>query len=339
MKIEPLPDVSSSGQAAALGAFEAEFRYPLGAGRWFRIEHGQDYGRFFASIGESRTWIAESLAQIVGAISAARVTLRAPCGESQSAAYFGDFKVRLANPRQSAGWVAAGLLRRAADWAQSYTRRGLAIVMDGTAVAPEKYTGRLGLPPFTRIGHVTIWRMEPPPARNIRQECTRIAAGELGDHFRRLTAGSYILEHPLTQPSLSHGVASRRPERSVMRPRCWLHASESACGLLEDTRLAKRLYVDDGAEMVSGHLSCLAFQDPRAAVDLIQMALSACAPHGIRALFMALPDHRADELSSSPAWKEWTAGWPQGAVLSTGAAIWGTGLESGFDWYLHTAEI
>jgi len=339
VRIERLPDGPSAEFSAALGAFEAQFRYPLGGGRWFRIDHGQDYCRFFASIGDARTWIAESQAQVVGAISAARVELRVPSGESHSAAYFGDFKVRLADPQRSAGWVAAGLLRRAADWAQSYTRRGMAIVMDGTAVVPENYTGRLGLPPFRSIGHVTIWRIEPPAMSTVPREVSEIPTSELGDHFRRLTAGGYILEHPRTLPSPSREAAPSREERSKMRPRAWLLDGGRACGLLEDTRLAKRLYLDDGAELVSGHLSCLAFQDPRAAIDVIRAALSECASQGIPGLFMALPDRRAELLSASPEWQEWTAACPRDAVMSTGASIWGSGLESGFDWYLHTAEI
>jgi len=68
-------------------------------------------------------------------------------------------------------------------------------------------------------------------------------------------------------------------ERSETSPLWLLEPDGSACGRLEDTRRAKRLIADDGVEMRSAHLSCFAYQDPRAGAVLFSV-LSGSRPLG-----------------------------------------------------------
>jgi hypothetical protein len=53
MIVHQLCSAPSPSQAKALAEFEGQFNYPLGAGRSFRISHGEDYPRFFRAIGKA----------------------------------------------------------------------------------------------------------------------------------------------------------------------------------------------------------------------------------------------------------------------------------------------
>src|SRR5215471_8025963 len=61
--------------AAELTRFESQFRYPLGSG-WFRIDHGDDYLRFYRSLGDAFLVVAEDDSGVVGACCAAVRTVR-----------------------------------------------------------------------------------------------------------------------------------------------------------------------------------------------------------------------------------------------------------------------
>jgi hypothetical protein len=107
-------------------------------------------------------------------------------------------------------------------------------------------------------------------------------------------------------------------------------ADRRACGRLEDTRRAKRLIADDGAEMISAHLSCFAYADPCAGAILLQEALRRAAELGFPALFVAVAPSDATPLCQAVRAND---------VVTAPATIYGTGLEPGPLWNINTAEI
>ena len=103
-----------------------------------------------------------------------------------------------------------------------------------------------------------------------------------------------------------------------------------ACGRLEDTRLAKKLFREDGEEILSAHLSDFSYADPGAAAALLRAALPFAAGQGLSSLFAAVPEKDA----------RWIHSGLEGLTVSTsGAAVYGFGLETGYEWHLNTAEI
>jgi hypothetical protein len=100
--------------------------------------------------------------------------------------------------------------------------------------------------------------------------------------------------------------------------------------LLEDTRRAKRLIADDGTEMNSIHLSAFAFQNPRAAAELLREALRRAALLKSPALFVAVAAPEAEEVRAALAGVE---------TVVAPATVFGTGLEPFAYWNINTAEI
>ena len=99
-----------------------------------------------------------------------------------------------------------------------------------------------------------------------------------------------------------------------------------ACGMLEDTRRGKRLFLESGGEMVSAHLSGFAYETPEAGADLVAAAVvRASGP-----FFVALPLRQMEAMRPLLEGLEFT---------EAEACIYGHGLESGHDWWVDTAEI
>ena len=119
-------------------------------------------------------------------------------------------------------------------------------------------------------------------------------------------------------------------ERSETAPRWLVEPSGAACGRLEDTCKAKRLIANDGVELRSAHLSCFAYRDPLAGVDLIRTALSRAAERGFPALLVAVDASDADELRRS---------WTESEIVIAPATVYGSGLKPGSQWNINTAEI
>jgi hypothetical protein len=99
--------------------------------------------------------------------------------------------------------------------------------------------------------------------------------------------------------------------------------------MLEDTRRAKRLFAEDGSEMLSAHLSYFAFADPESGLELLRIALGHAAARGYPALFVAV---------SPTVVRELCAGLGPGVVVAP-AVVFGAGLESGREWHINTSEI
>jgi hypothetical protein len=327
MKVHQLSGPPSPELADALAQFEEPFTYPLGAGRFFRISHGADYTLFFRAQGRASCFIAENDGRVVGALGTAIRKLWLPDGVEREVAYFGDLKIA----RDLRGGVVLMRLARAAEvWLRPKVQAGFGVVMGGTSLTPAAYTGRAGIPDFKELGRLTIFRISLPDRSDEQRWGERpreplhlddeemIATPEAGlECYRRLSTGRCA------------SPVSSAVERSEITP-VWLMTPDgSACGLLEDTRKAKRLISDDGSEMLSAHLSCFAYRAVAAASRLIGVALNRSLRSGFPAVFVSVPETDAPTLQA--ALSHFT-------VHPAPATVYGTGLEPGY-WNVNTAEI
>jgi hypothetical protein len=304
----------SAELARALSAFETQFTYPLGPGRFFRISHGDDYPRFFRAIGEAACFVAEDQGRILGTLGTAVRRLALPDGSERPAVYVGDLKVA---PAARGGMTLPRLIRAAQQWASARADAAYAVVMDGTPVTPERYTGRLGIPPFREVGKVIVLRLSATNRDSIDERFTS-DAGQAKACYERLSAGCFA------------GRDGDPAERSETAPIWLMHPDRSSCGWLEDTRRAKRLIADDGSEMRSAHLSGFAFGDPRAGGTLIREALRRTALLGFPALFIAVAATRAEEIRAALDGIE---------IVAAPATVYAAMLEPFPLWNINTSEI
>jgi len=306
----PSPDL-----ARALAEFESCFTYPLGPGRSFRICHGDDYPRFFRAIGEAACFVARRQERVVGTLGIAVRRLLLPEGSECLAAYVGDLKIV---PEARGGMALLRLARAGEAWASPKVRAAYSVVMDGTPRTPTAYTGRAGIPAFQELGKVVVWRISTHPAV-VDSDARFVTTSERGSAcYRELSKGRYAC--PAGTPT----------ERSESPPTWLVHPDGSACGLLEDTRRAKRLLADDGSEMRSAHLSCFAFRTPEAGAELFRVALRGAAALGFPALFVAVVPQDATSLAESLGESE---------RVAAPATIYGAGLQAGPAWNINSSEI
>jgi len=189
MKINQLSGPPSPELASALAEFELPFTYPLGPEKFFRISHGEDYTLFFRAQGEGACFIAEDQGRVVGALGTAVRRLWMPDGGERSAAYFGDLKIA---GKARGGAVLVRLARAAEDWLRPKVEAGFGVVMGGTSLTPEAYTGRAGIPGFQELGRLMVFRLsgtgkcaEDQPSRFLTSAETGLAS------YRRLSRGRY----------------------------------------------------------------------------------------------------------------------------------------------------
>jgi hypothetical protein len=314
MKVHQLSGSPSPELAHALAQFEQPFTYPLGAGRFFRISHGADYSLFFRAQGEAICFIAESDGHVVGALGTAIKSVWLPDGSERKVAYFGDLKIA---KDWRGGLVLLRLARAAEVWLRSQVQAGFGVVMGGTSLMPAAYTGRAGIPEFKELGRLIILRVSRGSDDKAVNGQLLTTQGTGLECYRRLSIGRHA--SPINSAV----------ERSEMTP-VWLMTPDgSACGLLEDTRKAKRLISGDGSEMFSAHLSCFAYEDVASASHLLAVALNLAVRSGLPAVFVSVPESDAPTLQ---------AALNQFLVHPAPAAVYGTGLEPG-RWNINTAEI
>jgi hypothetical protein len=301
--------------ARALAEFEVPFTYPLGPDRFFRITHGEDYTLFFRAIGEEACFVAEQQGKVVGVLGTSVRRLWNLQGTECSVAYLGDLKI-------SAGARGGLVLGRLARAAEAFLRPRVAaaygVVMGGTASTPNAYTGRAGIPAFQELGRLTVLRLSVENQAIPTVRCGLEVASETGAaRYRELSRGRYA--SPPVEAS----------KRSQIRPVWLMNPDGSACGMLEDTRKAKRLIEGDGSEMVSGHLSYFAFKEAAAGAELLRAALGLLPSYSLPALFVAVcePDSKAlcEVLTDV-------------RLLPAPATVFGTGLGPGL-WNINSAEI
>ena len=288
----------------ALEEFERQFWYPLGGSTFFRISHCGLYCRFFEAMGEAACFVAEAETGVVGVLGTAVRRLTMPGGHERRVGYIGDLKIA---PGSRGGLVLARLARAAHAWLRARVDAAIGIAMDGTNLLPTQYTGRAGLPGFAPAGGVTILRL---PAGGTRRGC-KATPEQVAALFRQFSAKVYAL--PVENAAL----------RSRMQPVPL--ANDGACGLLEDTLLAKRLFLNTGEELLSAHLSSFAYVDQLAAIELLDAARALAAERGFDAVFVAADADLAKTLNV------------RGPQVAT-ATIFTANLEPG-EWRVNTAEI
>jgi hypothetical protein len=315
MKIYPIFEPISPVLAKALADFEVPFTYPLGSGKFFRITHGADYTLFFRAMGDGACFIAEHQGRVAGVLGTAVRKLWMPDGTERASAYMGDLKIA-EDARGST--VLLRLARAAEAWLRPRVDMGFGVVMNGTAQTPDAYTGRCGIPVFQDLGQIVVFRIF------VSDGCAKHNPGhfhttqEAGlDCYRRLSLGRYAC--PADQPQ----------KRSQIKPVWLMNPGGLACGMLEDTRKAKRLIAGDGSEMLSAHLSCFAYGAVAAAAELIRIALGQVACLGLPALFVAVARSDAQELRDALHPLE---------VLAAPATVYGAGLRTG-SWNINSSEI
>jgi hypothetical protein len=266
-------------------------------------------------MGEAACFVAERNGSILGVMGAAVRHVTLPTGKQRTAVYLGDVKI---DPAARGGRTLLRLAQAVQQWVGTRADASFAVVMAGTAATPTRYTGRLGIPPFSELAKIVVIRvptskMQPGPADGW------LTTDEQGGAcYLSLSANRYACP------------GGNLAERSEMEPVWLMEPGGLACGRLEDTRRAKRLIADDGVEMHSAHLSCFAYRDRRAGVELLRAALRQAAGCGLPALFLALPAAEAQDFCLSLDGME--------AVLAP-ATVYGTGFEPGPMWNINTAEI
>ena len=314
MKVHELSSPPSPALARALAEFEAPFTYPLGPGKFFRISHGEDYTLFFRAQGLGRCFIAEHQGRVAGSLGTAVRRLWMPNGTERFAGYVGDLKIA-ADAR--GGTVLVRLARAAEAWLRPQVEAGFGVVMGGTTLTPEAYTGRAGIPGFQELGRLVIFRISGRGGMEADSKHF-LTDQEVGlGCYRRLSLGRYACP------------TGEAEGRSQITPVWLMNADGSACGMLEDTRKAKRLITGDGCELLSAHLSCFAYSAVWAGAELIGVALRHAVRLGLPALFVSMAEADAQELRASLLNLE---------ILAARANVYGTGLMAGA-WNINTSEI
>lgn len=318
MTIDSFTSPPPADLATALEEFEQSFLYPLGPQQKFRISHGREYLPFFRAMGETTLLVASQAGAVLGTLVLVRrtVQLRTPSETIESPAYYlCDLKIR---PE----WQRTPLLLRLIASArkrieESGVRRCYCVVMDGTGRLPTDYTGRLGITAFEKLAEIMILRASS-------------AGGEVHDQSR-IAAASEV--ERLSQRIRGPGVAaspSHSAERSLLSPVGLIAQARAACGVLEDTRRGKRLWLESGEELLSAHLSRWAWTDPQAAAAILKQAVRCGHEHGFPALFAALPR----------AWYPRLLPFLDSlAIQEAPATVYGIGFERDLEWWIDTAEI
>jgi hypothetical protein len=189
--------------------------------------------------------------------------------------------------------------------------------MDGTPVTPDRYTGRLGIPLFREVAKIAV---------------LKLPASVWSDAFipweGTATCGSACFTHLAARRiSTAGGTASERSETSPV----WLVSPDGlACGRLEDTRRAKRLFADDGSEIISAHLSCIGYAKHSALVELLRVASGFSARRGFPALFAAVPMAESDPV---------LAMLNKPGVIVAPATVFAANFQPNQPWSINTAEI
>lgn len=314
MRIEALVRRPSARLAGALEEFERGFSYPLGQGSRFRISHCEDYTRFFRAMGNGVVFVAERDAKVLGTLGAVVRELARPDGKSSNALYVCDLKVV---PGATAGFTLLRLSAALKAWVPPQVTAAFGVVMDGTRMTPERYTGRFGIPAFGEIAKIVVLRLRCDGVSAGPVKCAR-SESQARETYSRLARGSY---------ATTGGFPA---ERSAIDP-VWLSlANGAACAMVEDTRKAKRLFAVDGPELLSAHLSHFAFESADAGADLLQTAAGLARTMGFPALFCSAPANRVRELVlalGSPA--------PELAP----ATVYGMGFTEQVGWHINTSEI
>lgn len=306
IKLENIP----SSLNEQMSSFEKSFRYPLGLSGSFSISHGDDYSRFFRAMGKCKIYLACHKGEIAGSLAVVHrpVFLN---GIKDNALFVGDLKIKKGN-----GKLLYCLIKEAHDdnlelrEAPQY-----GIMMKGTERRPSDYTGRLGLPKFKNMGEIAIIRV-PVNSYDLKEKSFEIS-----------THGAITMAEELRKSENTFPIG-RSAIRSLNKPRAFCLENKSAVCILEDTMTAKRLFADDGSEIVSGHLSSLQYFRVEDGVNLVKAIMPEAKRNNYPALFFSVPLEDKDEYLKNL----------KGAHCAP-AFIYGRNMEASCRWQLNTAEI
>ncbi len=308
-----------SGLELALREFEEQFSYPLGEGESFHVSHGGGYLNFFRAMGQASLFVAMGREKVLGTLVGVRRPMRLADGQMISATYVCDLKVASGGLR---GRVLLSLGRALEEvWRESGGGPGYGVVMQGTSQAPTAYTGRGLLPGFTNVADLVIFRVPVREVEALDEEVRVVDLAEAQRIFIELTVSGIV------------PIGGMPSSRSTMIPvPLVLGDPVRAYGVVEDTRLGKRLVVNGGREMKAAHLSHFAFRSAEEGSRLVRAALSEAERAGFPALFVCVPAARAHALQKCLADLEPTV---------APATVYGhnIGSDGGAEWWVHSSEI
>ncbi len=292
-----------------ISEFERLFTYPLGKDRHFRIDHSPNYDAFYKAMGEAHTYYAISHDKVVASISYVMRPVKLH-DQVYKVAYLGDLKI---HPNHQATRLLFCIAKHLQPILEKEVSCAYGIVMDGTTNTPEKYTGRLGIPKFERLKEVYVLRFDTKNCDTATD--VHISEKSCFDVYQNLSSTPFAM-------------ISNTQLRSAIAPK-WVSTSKLACGMLEDTRLAKRLFLESGEELLSAHLSYFVYDDVQQGFLVIKSALKRSLQLGFPAMFLALSKQQMDDLESHLVETNYTV---------AKAAIYGTQKTCG-EITINTAEI
>lgn len=314
---EPPPEL-----AAALDRFERQFQYPLGPGRSFRVSHGARYLPFFRAMGEARILVATQEADVFGTLAIVTRRLTMLPGQDSTTPehpvhYLCDLKIA---PGARGGAVLARLFEQAGEIVRnSGSHACYAVVMQGTGRLPVEYTGRLGVPRFREAGRIVVLRLTPIASVHFDRESLRLGTERDLESISR----------PLSAPGVAvDGGAAEL--RSRMQPIPCTDAAGTACGVIEDTLLGKRLLAGEADELISAHLTDFRWRTGEAGGRFLESAAFYARDLGYPALFVAVPENRLGDLRPYLMRVE---------SVEAPAVVYGHQVPAGREWCINTAEI
>jgi hypothetical protein len=228
--------------------------------------------------------------------------------------YVGDLKIAEEVRGRRILWrLAQAMLTRHHDIDAAY-----GVIMDGTPAIPATYGGRAGVPHFLPIAGVRLWRLPTL----VDAGATTSAVPVVGAHgeavFRWLARDR------------CYSLSGNPTLRSVAPVQWWMAPDGSACGRLEDTRRAKKLFLADGSELVSAHLGAFAYATPAAGERFLRDMLMRARRARFASLWVTAAESAQlpDILQCPPA-----------QALTTRATLYGAGLDDALERNLSSADI
>lgn len=312
MNLHRIHEVLPPEMEEALQEFERQFVYPLGQGRTFSIQHGPPYLSFFQAMGPASALVLEQEGKILGTLLRVERLLE-NSGEGRRplrAHYLCDLKI--APSARGSRALRELMLAAREDILQSGFQSCFAVVMDGTGRSPTNYTGRLGIPRFPRLGQVKLLRLERK-----RDLISRPAAGNWCPDSEVSTGSCRVL-------------SGDGAMRSRISPQILSTPDGRATGRIEDTEAGKRLWLGEGGELRSAHLSAFQYTTAKDGMALLEAALFFALRQGYPALFVSLP---------SRVERQWREALQDFCYTESSASIFGYDLPPGADWWIDTAEI
>lgn len=272
MKVKQLPYLIPSLLTQKLSKFEKEFTYPLGQDQSFRIDHGEDYGAFYRSIGDECIFYLEKENRVIGVISTTIKSIKLASGKVTSVGYIGDIKL---TPSYQKTIAALYLFKSIKPFLEQQAQIAYGLVMDGTKTLPSQYTGKASIPNFTPISKQYILRFNT----NCTITCQSSEITESTQAWKIYT--NFLSKTP------HDNEISQYQYRSSIEPQ-WMTIENTAIGMLENTRKSKRLYlVENDEEIKSTHLSYFAFNSKASAKNLIINALKKSKELGFPGMFIS----------------------------------------------------